>query len=501
MIKLEEKKASIKPIKSKLKVEVLNKQEIDGINQGARSVMQDIGIIFPSKKALNIFAEAGAEVDFETEVVKLPADLVEKHLKKAPRAYDLCGRRPELDAKLGQDKGTHYFTSGEAPKIVDFETGERRLSVKADIANMAKVANYLDIVSLIWPTVSASDKGVAAPLHGLEACFNNNEKHIQTESVMDEVSAKYAIEMASVVAGSLEALKERPLHSILLCCIQPLAQDRGGIESAMVYAEAGLPIGFMSMPTLGLTGPPYSAGSLVTAFAEVLSGVVLTQIINPGTPNFVSIIPSLLNPRTGAYFMGSSPAQITSASAVQIAHSNGLPITACMSFGGSQWKLNNWQIGIENSWVHLLTVMSGADMSFGPSGMYEAVSLLDMQRIMFDREIVQAIDIISDGIEVNEQTLALDMIKKIGHHGMYLSQKETAKQTRKLWPPSILFEPPTNSEERYRNPVDVAHETIEWILKNHKPQPLSDDVRKELRKIVDTADEDETLKKEVQGAK
>jgi trimethylamine--corrinoid protein Co-methyltransferase len=199
--------------------------------------------------------------------------------------------------------------------------------------------------------------------------------------------------------------------------------------------------------------------------------------------------------------MGSSAAQITSASAVQIAHSNGLPITACMSFGGSQWKLNNWQIGIENSWVHLLTVMSGADMSFGPSGMYEAVSLIDMQRIMFDREIVQAIDIMSDGIEVNEQTLALDMIKKIGHHGMYMTQKETAKQTRKLWPPSILFEEPTNPEEKYRNPVEVAHEAIDWILKNHKPEPLPDDVKKELRKIVDTADKDEILKKEVQGTK
>ncbi len=501
MIELKERKASIKPIKSKLKIEVLSQQEIDGINQATRDVMADVGVAFPSKKALQILADAGANVDFDTEIVKFPTDLVEKSLATAPRAYDLCGRRPELDAKLGQGFGTHYFTSGEAPKIVDFETGERRLSVKKDIERMAKVADYLPIVSLLWPTVSASDKGEAAPLHGIEACFNNTEKHIQTESVMDEISAKYAIEMAAVVAGGMDELKKRNLHSILLCCIQPLAQDRGGIESAMVYAEAGLPIGFMSMPTLGLTGPPYSAGSLAMAFAEVLSGVVLTQIINPGTPNFTSIIPSVINPRTGTYFMGSSPAQITSASAVQISHANGLPITACMSFGGSAQKLGGWQVGIENFWTHFLTVMSGADMSFGPSGMYEAVSLLDMRRILFDREIVQALDIMTNGIEVNENTLAVDMIREVGPRGMFINQKRTVKETRNLWPPSILFEDSPEPDQRYRDPVEVAHEGIEWILENHKPEPLPADVKQELRKIVDIADQDETLKKEVRGHK
>jgi trimethylamine--corrinoid protein Co-methyltransferase len=499
MIKMKERRASIHPVKSKLKISILDDVEIDGINQATRDILEDVGISFPSVKAQKILADAGANVDFDTQIVKFPSHMVDKYLQTSPRSYDLCGRRPELDAKLGQGLGTHFYCSGEAPKIVDFETGERRLSVKRDVENMAKIANYLPIVSLVWPTVSASDKGEAAPLHGVEACFNNTEKHVQTESVMDEVSAKYAIEMASVVAGGLDELKKRPLHSILLCCIQPLAQDRGGIESALVYAEAGLPIGFMSMPTLGLTGPPYSAGALAMALAEVLSGVVLTQIVNPGTPTFITIIPSVIDPRSGNYFMGSSPAQITSAASVQLAHSNGVPITACMSFGGSQYKLNNWQAGIENFFVHFLTVMAGADMSFGPSGMIEAVSLLDMRRILFDREILQAIDIITDGFEVNEKTLAMDMIREVGPRGMFINLKRTAKEMRNLWPPSILFEAPKDSGEKYRNPVEVAHESIEWILKNHKPEPLPEEVRKEVRRLVAAADQDEGLKKEVRG--
>ena len=497
MIKLTETRASIQPIKSKLRISILDDEEIKKINQTARDILEQVGIMMPADKALTIFADAGANVDFDKKIVRIPAQLVDDSLKTAPRQYTLCGRRPELDAKIGGDEGTYFYCSGEAPKIVDLETGERRHSVKSDVENMAKVADYLPIVSLVWPTVSANDKGTTAPLHGVEACFNNTEKHVQTESVMDETSARYAIEMASVVAGGRDELRKRPLHSLLLCAIAPLAQDRGGIEAALTYAEAGLPIGLMSMPTLGLTGPPYEAGSLATGLAEVLSGCVLTQIASPGTPNFVSIIPSVIDPRTANYFMGSAYAQITSAAAVQLAHSNGLPITACLSFGGSQWKLNNWQAGIENLYVQLLAVMAGADMSFGPSGMIEAVSLLDMRRILFDREILQVIDIITDGFEVNENTLAFDMIREVGPRGMYLAHRRTAKEMRKLWPPSILFENPKHPEEKYRDPVEVAHEAIEWILKNHRPAPLPEDVKQELGRIVTAAEQDEELRRSI----
>ncbi len=499
MIKLTERRASIRPIKSKLSISILDDEEIKKINQTALSILEEVGIVMPSEKALRIFADANADVDFDKKMVRIPAQLVADSLKTAPRRYTLCGRRPELDADIGGEEGTYFYCSGEAPKIVDMDTGERRSSIKSDVEKMAKIADYLPIVSLIWPTVSAGDKGMSAPLHGVEACFNNTEKHVQTESVMDRISAEYAIEMASVVAGGKDKLRERPIHSLLVCAIAPLAQDRGGIDAALAYAEAGLPVGFMSMPTLGLTGPPYPAGSLATGLAEVLSACVLTQIAYPGTPNFVSIIPSVIDPRTANYFMGSSFAQIASAAVVQLAHSNGLPLTACKSFGGSQYKLNNWQAGIENLYGHILAVMAGADMSFGPSGMIEAVSLLDMRRILFDREILQAIDIITDGIEVSDDTLAFDMVREVGPRGMFLAHGRTAKEARKLWPPSILFEEARVEGEKYRDAVEVAHDAIDWILTNHRPAPLPEDVRQELRAIVAAADQDEDLKREIRG--
>jgi trimethylamine--corrinoid protein Co-methyltransferase len=502
MIKLEERKASIKPIKSKLKISILEDQEISQINQNTRTVLEEIGVSFPSEKALKLFTDVGANVDFENQIVKIPADLLDKYLATSPRSYTMAGTRPDLDVHVGDGEGTYFYCSGESPRVVDIKTGDRRLSVKQDIVNHARIADYLSIVSLIWPSMSASDKGVTSPLHGLEACFTNSEKHVESESVMDEISARYAVEMATAISGSAENLRERPTLSQLLCSMAPLAQDRGGIEAAMIFAEAGVPVGFMSMPTLGLTAPPYPAGALTVAMAETLSGIMLTQIINPGIGNYISVNPGIIDPRTGVYFMGSGIAQITNVGGVQMAHSNGIPILACHSIGGSQYELGNWQAGYENLYSHFLAVMAGADMSFGPSGMYEAVSLLDHPRILFDREMLQVIDEITDGMVVNSQTLAFDMIREIGPLGAYISHKESAKAYHKIWRrESILYEDGRAEGRKWRDPVEVARETISWILENHKPDPLSEDVKQELRKIVDAADNDEEVGKEVSGRK
>ena len=501
MIKLEERRASIQPIKSKLKISILDDEDIKKINQTALDILEEVGMYCPSQKALRIFADAGANVDFDKEIVKIPSHLVVDSLRKAPRRYTLAGRRPELDAKIGSDDGTYFYCSGEAPNVIDFRTGVKRRAVKEDVANMARVTDYFPIVSVVWPAVSAGDMGITAPIHGIEALFNNTEKHVQTESVMGELPAKYTIEMASVIAGGRDKLRERPIYSGLICSIAPLAHDESGLEAALAFAEAGLPVGWMSMPTMGLTVPPYQTSAMAVGLAEVLSGCVLTQIAYPGTPNYLCILPAVINPRSGDYMYGSSFSQITSAATVQLVHSNGLPVLSSFNFGGSAYKLNSWQVGLENVYVHLLSVMAGADMSFGPGGMMEASSLLHMSRILFDREALQAVDIIAKGIEVNDETLAFDMIREVGPRGTFLGQRRTVKELPKLWPPSILFEKPKLAGEKYRDAEEVAHEVIDWVLKNHHPEPLDEKVRQELRRIVEAADQDENLKKELKGGK
>jgi len=124
-----------------------------------------------------------------------------------------------------------------------------------------------------------------------------------------------------------------------------------------------------------------------------------------------------------------------------------------------------------------------------------------MPRILFDQEVFQAIDIISNGVEVNDDTLALDMIREVGPRGTFLGQRRTAKELPRLWPPSILFEKSKLAGEKYQDPVEVAHGVIDWVLKNHHPAPLDEKVKQELGKIVAAADQDENLKRELKGGK
>jgi trimethylamine--corrinoid protein Co-methyltransferase len=117
VIKLEDRRASIQPIKSKLKVSILDDQEINQINQNTRAVLEEVGVKFPSDKALNIFAEVGAQVDFDTQIVKIAPELLDKYLATSPRTYTMAGLRPELDVPVGAGNGTYFYCSGEAPKI------------------------------------------------------------------------------------------------------------------------------------------------------------------------------------------------------------------------------------------------------------------------------------------------------------------------------------------------------------------------------------------------
>jgi trimethylamine--corrinoid protein Co-methyltransferase len=194
---------------------------------------------------------------------------------------------------------------------------------------MARVAEYLPSVGFVWPMVSAQDHGTTAPLHEMDALWNNSIKHAQSETIMGAAPARYAVEMATVLAGSKEALRKNPLFSLVVCTIAPLIQDTEGIEGAMVLAEAGVPVGFLAMPTLGTTAPATLAGALAMGDAEIISASVLMQLVAPGAPVFHSLMQAWADPSSGAYV--SYPLDARSRyTVVEMAHHWGMPsLAAC----------------------------------------------------------------------------------------------------------------------------------------------------------------------------
>lgn len=490
MKKMVDRPASIQPMKSKIRLSILDDSDIRMIDQAALTILNEVGVYMPSEKALRVMHETGSKVDFENKKVKIPSDIVKKFTAQAPRHFTLPAReRSELDVKLDGKSGTYCNNGGTAALTIDFETNAVRSSRKEDVINAAKIADYMPIISICWPNVAAVAPKKNPMLHELDACFNNTEKHVMSASILGDAGVKYALEMASIVAGGMENLKARPLLSALTCDISPLAHDEGGLEAIMGFANAGMPTGHMAMPIMGTTAPASQAGTLAQGLAEVLSTMVLAQIINPGCPCFMSIIPAIIDPRSGDYVYSSTSAQIANAAAVQLAHYYGVPAYQGASYGGSCYELNRWQVGKENVYLPLLVTLAGADMCFSISLIGDD-NIWHPARICFDREINKAINIIGQGVEVNGDTLAFDTIRKVGPRGHYLDKEHTANNLPKLWDFSFLFQKSENSETKWKDLEELAWEEIRWIINNHHVPELEPKVQSELKQIIQAGEKE-----------
>ncbi|MBL7161785.1 MAG: trimethylamine methyltransferase family protein [Anaerolineales bacterium] len=330
----------IAPIKTKLKISNLSVDQLGQLQDATFYILETAGVKFPSDKALAIFEEHGAQVDWETQIVRIPRELVSKAMSTVPRYFTLGARNPDFDLQL-QDGVTYFTNDGCGHNVVDFKTGEQRASNKADVGMMARINDYLSSISFSWTMVSAQDCGVTSPLHEMEVTWRNNTKHYQSVTLMGEELCRYGLEMATVLRGSLEEVRRRPPISLIVCTIAPLVQDKEAIEGALVLAEAGIPIVIMSMPTMGTTAPATYAGALAMGDAEIISATVLLQLAYPSAPVFHSILHAWADPRTAAY-VGYPLDSRGRYAPVEMAHHWGMPALGG-AFGTESSELDSWQ--------------------------------------------------------------------------------------------------------------------------------------------------------------
>ncbi|HUV27436.1 MAG TPA: trimethylamine methyltransferase family protein [Anaerolineales bacterium] len=478
---------NIEPIQSTLEFRVLNSEQLDQIKSATLQVLENVGVHFPSTRALNIFSEHGAVVDRDTQVVKLPADFVLEAMSKAPRSYVLAGRAEGAELQVGS--GLSYFaTDGCGVETIDFETGVQRLSCKEDVARMARVADYLSSIAFYWPMVSAQDYGRLAPLHELDATYNNMVKHVQTETVMGADLARYAVEIATVIAGDENTLRQKPPLSSLICTIAPLAQDKEGIEAAMVFAESGIPVGFMSMPTMGSTAPAVPGGALTIGNAEAVSAMVLMQLLAPGAPVFQSILVSGMDPQSADYLVSLPEKYLCNVAAVQMAHDWGVPALGG-TFGLNHAEPATWQLGRDSVYTALMCALAGTDITIG-LGMLKASTLLIPEQIIFDDEIYHTHRILSQGLNTNPEGIALDIIENVGPGGHFLSQKHTREHIRDIWIPELTHPRVAPDGEKEGDIRKRARAKFDHILLEHEPIPLEEVVQHEIDLILRKAEEE-----------
>ncbi len=466
---------------SPIKFEVLTDEQIETLKQGTYHLMQEVGVRFPSQTALKTFADHGAQVDWDKEVVHIPPDLVEKALSSAPRSFVLGGREERFDLTLDGSQ-SYLATDGCGVRVMDHESGTERPSRKADVAQMARVCDALPLISFYWPMVSAQDHGLTAPLHECHAGLTNTLKHVRGGTTVFRQLAQYIVEMATVVAGSEDERRVRPPVCANICTIAPLAHDEDGIESGLTYAEAGIPTSYMAMPTMGSTAPATPTGALVTGEAEVVSAMVLMQLAYPGAPVFHSNYISLMDPRTGGYISDTSIPLVIMAA--QMAHAWNVP-----SLGGgsvsSDGKQIGWQSGSKSGLGSAMVPLGGGEVC-GYLGMLDGSMLLYPEQVILDHEICWEAYEYFRKFEFDVPDMALDVIAEVGPGSHFLKQKHTREHIRDFRLSPILHQ--NDSNGRRLDPQEAALAEFKRIDENHHPEPLPQEKLLEMDRILEAAD-------------
>jgi trimethylamine--corrinoid protein Co-methyltransferase len=473
----------INPITSpRLRLEILSPAEVARLHTATLDVIANVGVRFPSARALDIWEAHGATVDRERQIVRAPGELIEAALRNAPPTYSLAARDPAQDLPLD---GQHVYcgTDGCGVEVLDIHTGVRRRSALQDVADIARVADALEEVAFHWVPVSAQDRPAATrSLHELRAIWNNSTKHVQTESVYTIPEAQAAVEMAAIVAGGRDALRRRPVLSLMQCTAPPLGHDGGSLEAALLAAEAGVPTGFMTMAACLTTGPATMAGNLVVGNAEVISATALIQLAYPGAPVFYAAAQTASDLRSGAYTGGGPEDFLFGAAQNQLADFYHLPLSMGSFATGA--KTPNWQAGVENSLSTFMASIVVSDMLLGV-GLLHGSRIWSFAQMLLDCEIYALVHKTLDGIVVDDDTLALDAIRAVGPGGNFLTQRHTRKHMREIWLPKYMDRRPYNAwEEHGDGAADWTLAHAGELLARHQPDPLDAAIDAELGRVI-----------------
>jgi trimethylamine--corrinoid protein Co-methyltransferase len=414
----------------RVKLELLSPGDVQQIHEATLDVIESVGVKFHSHKALDILEANGATVDRESTVAKIPAAVVEQAMSTVPHEFTLGARNPEYDLPLD---GEHIYISSDGCGVFyrDPATGDVRSSRKEDLENCAKVVQALDNVSATSAVVSAQDcPPETRVLHEFDACVRNSEKHSIVVSIKEDWEARSLIKMAEALAGGKKELKRRPMFTTIICTVSPLHQERYGMDLALTLAEAGIPVSFYPMPILGATGPVTIAGSAVVNNAEFVSGAALVQLAHPGAPVIHGGGPTAMYMNSGAYASNSPEALLVRSCQGHMADFYGVP--AWYGAGATTAKEPGIQSAYENTLAMFMAYANGADVTFG-TGLLDGSRILCLENMVVDDEIIGMLKRILTGIEVSEETLAVDLIKKMGFGGNYLFDNHTRKHVRELW--------------------------------------------------------------------
>jgi trimethylamine--corrinoid protein Co-methyltransferase len=460
---------------------ILSNKQVEELHYGTMQILERTGVLFECEEAIEILGEAGADIS-DTRRIKIPSHLVEQALRTAPKTITLYSRDGDPAIVLNGLTGCHFGAAPDPRKTRDPQTGEIRDCYVEDIAKFSRLIDALPNIE--WTYTGAANNTLPA-FPGFDISdrvtllqfVQNSTKPIICE-ITNVEALRDMIELSAIVAGGEEELKRKPFFGGSCEPVTPLVQGKDAMEKSLLCAEKGLPVVVYSMPMAGATTPATFAGCLAIANAEVLSQLVVLQIKYPGTPVIFGGITNIMEMKTTIFPYGAPEMSLMVAALTELCHYYGLPMFG--TAGCSDAYNIGAQMGAEVTYQILMSSLSGADLVHDIGILYH--SFMSPEVVVFCDEIIDMVNVSMGGIEINEDTLPLDLIDRIGPRGTYIAEKHTLKHFRNFWAPEI-FDRSTSKDQGAKNCEELVREKTIGLMETHNPKPLSDDVTKELHKI------------------
>ena len=467
-------------MKSKPIFRILSDEEILSIHYAILEVLHKTGVKIFSSEAVDLLSSHGCLV--EKERVFIPPNVVEECIYKAPKNFYLYDRDGNIAFQVGGNE-SHFGTGPTTPYVLDVRTGERRPTKVADVADAAKVSDALMNIEWIMPLGSAQDVAAkVADVHEFEAAVINTRKPIAFICA-DGQGVKDVIQMAAAARGNIKSLIEKPFIISFPEPICPLVHPRDAVEEVLAAADAGIPLTYFPSPMNGATSPVTLAGTIVLALADAITGLVIAQLRNPGNPTILGIATNIMDMSTGALCCGAPEFSLGNAAHAEVLHYYGLPTWGTAGLTDS--KIVDEQAAVESTFSCVMNALAGLNMVHD-SGYMETGMCGSIDMVVLTDEILNMVKRVLRGVEVNSDTLAVDVINAVGPGGNFITEDHTLRFFRdetthmKMMDRSNYLHWKQNGGLTLGNRINARSREI---LEHHVPPKLEEAKLREIKEI------------------
>ncbi len=464
-------------------LKVLDEQEIVEIDRRSLEILDAVGIQVNLKKMRNLLADLGCRVDENEKRVKFKPDFVTEYVKKAPRQFTLCGT--DLDNQWEISPESQVFGGlGTLINIYDLESGAyRQTTLQDQIDHLVLFDNLEHIVSNqmdIWPhdipMTTIHVEGIRAWMKNATKSFGMGAYGVMATTDMMEM-------LAIAMGGKAEILDKHPFATIV-SIHSPLSSLQIQLEGLWILAEYGQPALLSPEAMAGTTAPVTLAGLVLQHNAEVLAHIVMAQAVNAGTPVMYGTVSTIAEMKRATVALGAVETGLISAACTQMAHHYDIP---CRSVaGGTEAKTFDLQCGFERERTIMMAAMAGANY-ITCVGTTESTMAGGHELAVIDNELIGMTKRALAGIEVTDETLALDVIKQVGPNGSFIMEAHTLDHFRKEQFLSNILDRDMRDvwkEGGEKGMVERSREKARKILADHQERDLDPALLRELDDFV-----------------